>query len=166
MIQPILILTWSSNCHITCTIGRNRCNESLNGSSCQNVGVCINAYQGIFCQCIGCNTGSKCDIVPSVAVTQKPIITQNPVSVTAQLYQDITLSCEAQGCPTPTYSWYKDGVLVSHLPYVIISGVEPEDRGSYICVASNTGGNATSQPAYVTIEGQNINVLVNLCMQK
>ena len=68
----------------------------------------------------------------------------------------INLTCIAEGHPTPTYKWYKDGVLV---PDKIRSVLEihealPQDRGNYTCVAMNSLGNDTSQVAELDILGK------------
>lgn len=61
----------------------------------------------------------------------------------------LTWLCIAQGKPDPTYSWYKDGVLLKSIPgqidvngnvLTINSIQEQRDRGMYQCGASNQYG--------------------------
>ena len=87
--------------------------------------------------------------------TTEPSITRPPQNITAQLVQSINLTCEAESYPAPTYKWYKDDQLIpgETLPYLYIPEASPEDRGSYSCEASNTGGQASSSLAQIAIPG-------------
>uniref|UniRef100_A0A8C5X6K5 Hemicentin-1 n=1 Tax=Malurus cyaneus samueli TaxID=2593467 RepID=A0A8C5X6K5_9PASS len=62
------------------------------------------------------------------------------------------LSCVAEGIPTPTITWRKNGTLLRDtvgkyqtVPGgdLILDNVVPEDSGSYICIASNAAGEDT-----------------------
>lgn len=67
----------------------------------------------------------------------------------------LNLTCTAEGSPAPSYTWYKDGVLIpgETRSYLYISEVQPEDRGSYTCRAVNSLGEDSSAPASVNIPG-------------
>ncbi|XP_060630493.2 hemicentin-1 isoform X1 [Anolis sagrei] len=63
----------------------------------------------------------------------------------------IQLSCVADGIPTPSMNWKKNGILLTstrrHVlgPYgdLNVDDVVPEDTGSYTCIASNVAGEDT-----------------------
>ena len=80
----------------------------------------------------------------------------------------MTLSCDADGNPAPTFSWNKDGSPVNTTanPSITLSGdkknltitnVEKGDSGSrYKCVASNSVGQAaTSNTATLNVQCKN-----------
>ncbi len=67
----------------------------------------------------------------------------------------LTLYANASGTPAPTFQWRKNG---SNIPGATsttftISGVSLTDQGTYTCVATNSCGSATSEPAVVTVSG-------------
>ena len=98
--------------------------------------------------------------------TREPSISRPPQNITAQLVQSINLTCEAESYPSPIYKWYKDGQLIpgETLPYLFIPEVSPEDRGSYSCEASNTGGQISSNLAQIAIPGTYFLSNVNTCV--
>ena len=58
----------------------------------------------------------------------------------------MTFTCDADGNPTPTFSWTKDGSVVNttlritfneNNKNLTITNVSREDSGEYICVATN-----------------------------
>ncbi|KAJ8316107.1 hypothetical protein KUTeg_006121 [Tegillarca granosa] len=69
----------------------------------------------------------------------KPIIQRDPPSSEILAGNKVTLTCSANGHPTPTYAWYdgnnnklKDG------PTYEIKNAQVSDSGAYKCTASNT----------------------------
>ena len=67
-----------------------------------------------------------------------------------------TFSCTADGNPTPTYTWLKDGKLVISSPTFSIRNVSYADAGTYACVATNTieaGWRTDNGSVAVTVEG-------------
>lgn len=54
------------------------------------------------------------------------------------------------------YYWYKDGELLTMTknPELVIVDAQPDDRGSYMCLAVNEAGNVTSTPGLVVIPGE------------
>ena len=99
----------------------------------------------------------------------EPQIKQPPANTTADLLTPINLTCTAEGHPTPTYEWYKDGVLIPEetRSFLFIPEPLPEDRGSYMCKAINNQGNITSKQAQLEIPGitcMRINMHVCVCV--
>ena len=73
----------------------------------------------------------------------------------------MTLFCAADGNPSPSRSWTKDGSLISvgsRISFgadnkeLIITNVRRADRGQYRCVASNSLRNATSNAATLDVQ--------------
>ena len=74
--------------------------------------------------------------------------------------------CQVIGFPTPTITWYKDEVDITHNPRynisfdedlgiitLMIKGVSLADEGCYVCRAENTEGFATTT-AYLVVRGE------------
>ncbi|KAK1801615.1 hypothetical protein P4O66_022186 [Electrophorus voltai] len=84
-------------------------------------------------------------------LSQPPVITFQTESYTAFYLDDIYLTCEATGNPTPQYRWVKDGELLEEDLY--ITGVLTADsenelkfyQGKYRCYAYNELGTAESE---------------------
>ena len=90
-----------------------------------------------------------------------PEITTHPEFTVVEEGYYVTLTCYADGNPTPWISWTKDGSLVIGRPGVILGTgnrtltieiVNREDSGQYQCLASNGLGNATSSVATLDVD--------------
>ncbi|XP_036448228.1 neural cell adhesion molecule L1.2 isoform X2 [Colossoma macropomum] len=93
-----------------------------------------------------------------------PVITVQPVSITAFSSDDIILNCEATGNPPPTFRWVKDGVEfdLSSVSAMLVSpdsgsftakdGPIHHFQGNYSCFASNELGTAVSNEAQIFTE--------------
>ena len=88
-------------------------------------------------------------------IQKGPEINEPPYSESPMIASPLNLTCNAEGSPAPSYTWYKDGVLIpaQTRSYLYISEAQPEDRGSYTCRAVNFLGEDYSAPASVTIPG-------------
>ena len=67
-----------------------------------------------------------------------------------------TFTCAADGNPTPTYTWLKDGKPVSSNQVFSIKSVSYASAGEYVCVANNTieaGWKTGRASATVEVEG-------------
>ena len=84
------------------------------------------------------------------------VITKSPKSAHVEMNDPVNLTCEATGDPPISYRWERDGVMLPEqvLSYLLIPSVNPEDRGAYMCIASNTWSNSSSELALVTIRGE------------
>lgn len=105
------------------------------------------------------------------------MITIDPMNMTIQLNSDnfsLSLSCEADGAAS--YYWERqnrsipsktNGVDTTTL---IINYLQPDDAGSYRCIATNTFGSTFSQYATLVINGKYFTCLIrcyitNYCIQ-
>ena len=99
----------------------------------------------------------------SFTVTDPPEITLHPQNRTTTEGNSVTFSCEAIGNPSPSISWTKDASPLSNIgdPRITftelnrkltITNVDRADGGEYRCVASNSLGHATSNPATLNVQ--------------
>ena len=92
-------------------------------------------------------------------ITVAPNITTHPQNATVTEGENVTLSCDASGNPTPTISWTKDGSAVNSprvslspdYKQLTITNVNKADSGQYRCVANNSNGTVTSNAATLDI---------------
>jgi hypothetical protein len=82
-----------------------------------------------------------------------PVIVQNPVSQTVSLGASVSFAVAATGTGPFTYQWNKDSAPIAgaNAATFSISSVLVSDAAAYTVTVSNTGGNATSQPATLTV---------------
>uniref|UniRef100_A0A3B3ZWC6 Ig-like domain-containing protein n=1 Tax=Periophthalmus magnuspinnatus TaxID=409849 RepID=A0A3B3ZWC6_9GOBI len=98
-----------------------------------------------------------------------PRIMEHPSDLIVSKGEPATLNCKAEGRPTPTVEWYKDGERVetdkddqrSHRMLLqggslfflrIVHGRRSKpDEGSYVCVARNYLGEAVSRNASLEV---------------
>ena len=64
----------------------------------------------------------------------------------------VTLSCSAEGMPTPSITWTRVSDNSSLSFPLIITG--KEDEGGYRCTADNGVGNLATQIVYVFVESE------------
>lgn len=97
-----------------------------------------------------------------------PVFTTQPeATTTLALGQELTLTAEASGTPTPTYQWYKNNTKSTESAEVIEGATEKtytatqEATGTtyYYCVATNSQGYATSDFAEVIVEKSELKLI-------
>ena len=76
--------------------------------------------------------------------------------------QNVNLFCNASGNPVPTITWTRNGsVLTSSVARIsfgaesrelTITSINRADSGEYRCVANNSEGNVTSDPATLDVQ--------------
>ncbi|XP_007447046.1 PREDICTED: roundabout homolog 2-like [Lipotes vexillifer] len=106
-----------------------------------------------------------------------PRIVEHPSDVIVSKGEPTTLNCKAEGRPTPTIEWYRDGERVetdkddprSHRMLLpsgslfflrIVHGRRSKpDEGSYVCVARNYLGEAVSRNASLEVAWRQVNEL-------
>lgn len=70
------------------------------------------------------------------------------------------LSCEAEGAPPPSITWFKDGSRITNTSIKHVRGtsvmaftpVRPENRGHYWCEANSTEGRTQSPTVFLTVK--------------
>ncbi|XP_019904855.2 hemicentin-1 isoform X2 [Esox lucius] len=99
--------------------------------------------------CTAVNTAGTSSLEMSLSVQIPPSIRGGEAEVSVVENSQAQLMCVAEGVPQPTLSWEKEGTPVSDaageytvLPSgaLVIDIAQPDDAGSYTCVASNTVG--------------------------
>ena len=98
-----------------------------------------------------------------------PIITQHPSSVIINEMGSTSLSCDATSNVlnvTITFTWEKFNSTTNtwepatapsfgiDTMMINFSNIRQDDEGMYQCIASNSAGNTSSNPATVTVYGE------------
>ncbi|KAL7827239.1 hypothetical protein SRHO_G00329570 [Serrasalmus rhombeus] len=101
---------------------------------------------GVF-TCVATNPAGSAHHSVHLAVNMRPAFKELPGDMTLNVGQSLTLSCHAQGTPSPTVTW-----TVNSHPYtgatvdesgrssLLIENVTVSDAGTYVCAAENTVG--------------------------
>lgn len=81
------------------------------------------------------------------------VITQQPISQTVDVGQDVTFSAIATGSPPPTFQWQKDGldVLGATSRTLLLRSVQSSDSANYTVRVSNPCGTIGSTAARLTV---------------
>ena len=81
----------------------------------------------------------------------------HPDDVTVLTGQSVILACGATGTDV-VYQWMRNGVIIPdyNVNVLRINDIKQSDDGLYQCIASNKGGNVTSNPAKTTVYGKRI----------
>jgi len=98
---------------------------------------------------------------PGTTPNQPPGFSRSPSNQSAVEGNTATFSVDVTGFPAPSLKWRKNGVdLVdggrisgAGTANLQITNVSAPDSGSYDCVAANAGGTATSDSAFLFVEG-------------
>ena len=102
---------------------------------------------------------------------KQPRITEHPINIVVKNNEAATLSCKADGRPSPVIEWFKDGekLRITDNRVILPSGslfflhvradagqenYENSDSGTYYCVARNELGRAKSHPARLEVTGK------------
>ena len=98
-----------------------------------------------------------------IYLTDGPQFSPHPQSQTKAEGENAFLSCNVTGNPKPAVSWYKDDTKINagadsrvgiseDGTQLTITNVSINDDGQYTCVANNSLGNSTSNPATLTVQ--------------
>lgn len=79
-------------------------------------------------------------------------ITVLPQNLTVNETNPIVVSCDASGFPEPSFTWTKDGQVVSQAKRLNIQRSSRSNAGMYVCTASNGVGQDETAKAYVTVQ--------------
>ncbi|XP_075062943.1 intercellular adhesion molecule 5-like isoform X2 [Mixophyes fleayi] len=98
--------------------------------------------------CTAQNQHGTATLEEKIALKVKPIISKIIVKPSAQLTEgdNVTLTCEANGFPPPTYSWQKptpNAVFSKDKKTINIQKAQKTHGGNYICTAQNEHGSDT-----------------------
>lgn len=65
----------------------------------------------------------------------------------------VTLTCRSNGYPSPSYTWYKDNVLINetNCPTLIFSSITFDDHGYYHCISTNSYGSSRSEQQLINV---------------
>lgn len=68
---------------------------------------------------------------------------------------NVSISCDVTGFPTPSVKWTKDGVLLDAKESILsLSSVEVDNTGLYTCTATSPLGSFDSQSTNLTVIGR------------
>ena len=94
-------------------------------------------------------------------ITDQPEFNRHPLNETKTEGENVTLTCDADGNPTPTFSWTKDGSVVNttlritfneNNKNLTITNVSRGDSGEYICVATNNVKTVQSNSSTLNVQ--------------
>ncbi|XP_036791689.1 hemicentin-1 [Oncorhynchus mykiss] len=101
---------------------------------------------GVF-TCVATNTAGTVRQDTRLSVNMRPAFKELPADVTMNKGQNLSLSCHAQGIPTPVISWTANNspypvssVVEAGRSSLVIENVTLRDAGTYVCLAENSVG--------------------------
>lgn len=79
-----------------------------------------------------------------LSVTAPPVFSKAPPPILEVLVgRPLSLICVANGNPTPTITWIKDGIVIQEDGVLSVRAASMQSAGQYTCHASNSEGNVT-----------------------
>jgi hypothetical protein len=101
----------------------------------------------------GSSTTLTISIVAPPVVNTRPVFIANPQSASAAIGGNVSLSATVTGTPAPSYQWRKDGINLAGATSaaLTLSNLQVSDAGTYVLVATNIAGSATSSAAVVGV---------------
>ncbi|MEI8291498.1 MAG: immunoglobulin domain-containing protein [Verrucomicrobiota bacterium] len=98
-------------------------------------------------------SGSVTSSPATLTVTFPPVITNQPVGVSASLYSDATFTVGVTGDAPLAYQWRVDGmnIYAATTNAYTVFGVQAADAGAYTVVITNASGSVTSSVAMLTV---------------
>jgi hypothetical protein len=88
-----------------------------------------------------------------LAVNLAPFLTTQPLSQTITIGNDVTFTAGANGIPSPTFQWRRNGATISGATGASYTktGVGVDDAASYTVLATNTVGSVASSAAVLSV---------------
>jgi hypothetical protein len=85
-----------------------------------------------------------------------PVFSVHPVSQTGALGSSVTFTVAVSGSPTPSIRWYRNGLTWDSWTgdTRTLKSLTSNDVGTYVAVATNSAGSATSNPATLTLTSE------------
>ena len=110
------------------------------------------AYSVVVSNLVGSVTSGVAQLTVNSSDVPPTIVVQ-PVSAAVRVGQQVTLSVQAAGTPTPSFQWQRNG---ANLPGAnsaewVIRSATLNDAGEYRVVVANSNGTVTSAPAFVAV---------------
>lgn len=101
---------------------------------------------------IGNVTSATATLVVAPAATA-PVFLSPPASQTVTVGSTVVFSAPALGTPTPSYQWQHNGANVAGATgaTLMLINVAAADAGSYVCIAANSLGTASSTAAALVV---------------
>ena len=97
--------------------------------------------------------------------TAAPKFISSPASQTISSGSTVVFTASVSGIPTPTLNWYRNGTAISGATQnpLVLTKASAAQAGTYTCVATNSIGSVTSNPAILSISSTNdFGRLINL----
>ncbi|HVS50888.1 MAG TPA: immunoglobulin domain-containing protein [Opitutaceae bacterium] len=107
---------------------------------------------GTYAVTVTNSAGAATSNAATLTVTSRPAIVTQPTNIVAVTGGNATFSVVASGGAL-AYQWYKDGIAISGATAAsyTITGVQPANAGSYICVVTNSAGSIVSSIASLSV---------------
>ena len=117
------------------------------------IGATTTASAGNYSVVVSNVAGSATSNNAVLTVNAAPSITTQPSAVIVTAGQSASFTVVANGTPSPTYQWLKNGVniLGANSASYTISATSSTDAGSYSVVVSNAAGSVTSNVVALTL---------------
>ena len=108
-----------------------------------------------------------------IYVVLPPEITSHPMDIRIENGSDVIFNCTSLSYAPVTYTWLKDGEVLSDDDAKIIisntaddndmfstelmlSDVQLSDNGEYVCITTNRAGTSSSNAATLSVIGKNV----------
>lgn len=106
---------------------------------------------------VGCNfAGCSSEVPPTISGSSVAAsIAVQPYSLTVTAGQPVTFTVTGAGSPTLTYQWQRNGADITgatNATYTISATSAADNGAAFTVIVSNSVGNATSNPAFLTIQ--------------
>ena len=117
----------------------------------------LQAADGAAYSCVATNAaGSTTSLIANLTVSSAavaPAFTTQPAAQTINTGFAATFNTVATGSPAPTFQWQKNGAILSGQTSatLTLASVQAGDAGTYVCVATNSAGTATSASAVLSV---------------
>ncbi len=97
--------------------------------------------------------GAVTSAAATLVVLTPPTIIREPVSQPAPVGATVTLAVTAIGEPAPSYQWRKNAqaIPIANSATLTLRNITSADSASYDCVVQNSVGQATSFPAFLSV---------------
>ena len=113
----------------------------------------------------GGSVTSKEALLTITGTTAAPKFISSPASQTISSGSTVVFTASVSGIPTPTLNWYRNGTAISGATQnpLVLTKASAAQAGTYTCVATNSIGSVTSNPAILSISSTNdFGRLINL----